>query len=66
MKGFIYPASSIRDRVFDREKYRCREICEGFFSALTNWFRDGIPCFLRKTTIARVLIRVACYALRIF
>jgi hypothetical protein len=46
-------------------KYRRRGVCEGFFGALTNWFGDSIPSFLRETAIARVLIRVACYALRI-
>ncbi len=55
----------IRDRVFDREKYRRRGICEGFFGALTNWFGDRIPCFLRETTITRILLRVLCYTLRI-
>jgi hypothetical protein len=61
-KGY---GARIRDRIFDREKYRRRGICEAFFGALTSWFSDRIPCFLRETAIARVLIRVACYALRI-
>jgi len=33
-------------------------------SALTNWFGDRIPCFC-ETAATRLLVRVACYALRI-
>ena len=55
----------IRDRIFDKDKYRRRGICEGFFGALTNWFGDEIPCSLIETAVTRLLVRVACYALRI-
>ena len=53
-----------RIRIFDKEKYS-RGICEGFFGVLTNWFGDRIPCSLVETAVTRLLIRVACYALRI-
>jgi hypothetical protein len=39
-KGY---GARIRDRIFDRQKYRRRGVCEGFFGALTNWFGDSIP-----------------------
>ncbi len=57
--------SKIRDRIFNREIYKHRSVCEGFFGALTNWFGDRIPCFLEETTMARILLRVLAYALRI-
>jgi len=61
-KGY---GARIRDRIFNREKYRRRGICEGSFGALTNWFGDKIPCSLVETAVTRLLVRVACYALRI-
>ena len=61
-KGY---GARIRDEIFDKKKYKRRGICEGFFGALTNWFGDKIPCSLVETAVTRLLIRVACYALRI-
>ncbi len=61
-KGY---GAKIRDEIFDKDLYKRRGICEGFFGALTNWFSDRIPCFLVETAITRLLIRIACYALRI-
>jgi len=61
-KGY---GAKIRDRIFDKEKYRRKGICEGFFGALTNWFGDRIPSSLVETAVIRLLVRVACYALRI-
>jgi hypothetical protein len=55
----------IRDEIYDEEKYRERSICEGFFGALTNWFGGNVPCFLYKTTLTRICIRIVAYALRI-
>jgi len=55
----------IRDRIFDKDKYMRRGICEGFFGAITNWFGDEIPCSLMETAVTRLLVRVACYTLRI-
>ena len=57
--------SRIRDRLFNEEIYDDRAICEGFCGALTNWFGNRVPCFLRTTTITRVALRVISYALRI-
>ena len=54
-----------RIRIFDKEKYKRRGICEEFFGALTNWFGDRFPRSLIETAVTRLLIRVACYALRI-
>jgi len=50
--------------IFDKDKYRRRGIYEGLL-ALNNWFGDRIPCSLVETAVTRLLIRVACYALRI-
>jgi len=61
-KGY---GARIRDEIFDKDKYRRRGICEGFFGALTNWFGDKIPCSLVETTVTRLLVRVACYTLKI-
>ena len=61
-KGY---GAKIRDEIFDKDKYRRRGICEGFFGALNNWFGDKIPCSLVETAVTRLLVRVACYALRI-
>jgi len=50
--------------IFDKDKYRRRGI-HGSFGALTNWFADRTPCFLIETAVTRLLVRIACYALRI-
>jgi hypothetical protein len=55
----------IRDEIYDDEIYKDRSICEGFFGALTNWFSGRVPCFLYKTTLTRICIRIIAYALRI-
>ena len=55
----------MQDKSYDGEKYKKRSICEGFFGALTNWFEEGVPCFLDNTTITRVGLRIAAYILRI-
>ncbi|MBW9222224.1 hypothetical protein KKP97_04155, partial [Methanothermococcus sp. SCGC AD-155-C09] len=41
----------IRDKIFDKNEYKKRGICEGFFGAITNWFGDRIPCFLMEPYI---------------
>ena len=61
----VKPRKNRGIRIFDKEKYKRREICEEFFGALTNWFENRIPCSLVKTAVTRLLVRVACYALRI-
>jgi hypothetical protein len=61
-KGF---GARIRNEIYDEEEYKERAICEGFFGALTNWFGDEVPCFLSKTTITRIGLRIIAYALRI-
>ena len=61
-KGY---GAKIRDMISDKKKYKRRGICEGFFGALTNWFGDKINCSLVETAVTRLLVRVACYALRI-
>lgn len=55
----------VRDEIYDEGKYKERSICEGFFGALTNWFGGRVPCFLYKTTLTRICIRIIAYALRI-
>ncbi|WP_156882100.1 hypothetical protein [Thermococcus sp. PK] len=31
----------------------------------TTWFGSRIPCFLKKTTVTRILLGVMCYGLKI-
>ncbi|WP_042697817.1 hypothetical protein [Thermococcus sp. PK] len=57
--------SKKRDRVFSEEEYRHRNPHEGFWGAFTTWFGSRIPCFLKKTTVTRILLGVMCYGLKI-
>jgi hypothetical protein len=52
-KGY---GARIRDRIFDRMKYRRRGVCEGFFGALTNRFGDSIPSFREKLQLQGFLL----------
>ena len=61
-KGF---GARIRDKSYDGETYKKRSVCEGFFGALTNWFGEGVPCFLDNTTITGIGLRIVAYVLRI-
>ena len=57
--------SKKRDEVFSEERYKHRNPHEGFRDALTTWFGDRVPCFLRETTATRILLGVMCYSLKI-
>ena len=54
----------IRDKSYDGEMYQKRSVCEDFFGALTNWFGEGVSCFLDDTTMTRIGLRIVAYALR--
>ncbi|WP_456321626.1 hypothetical protein [Palaeococcus sp. (in: euryarchaeotes)] len=54
-----------RDEVFSVEEYKHRNPHEGFWGAFTTWFGDRMLCFLRETTVTRILLGVMCYALKI-
>jgi len=54
-----------RDRIFDKEVYKRRSICESFFEALTNRLKDKLNTFLESTTITRIFVRIIIYSLTI-
>jgi hypothetical protein len=54
-----------RDKIFDKNVYKKRSICEGFFGGITNRFGDRLNTFLESTTITRIFVRIIVYALTI-
>jgi len=52
-------------KCFPRRSISTGILMRGSGGAFITWFGDRMPCFLRETTVTRVLLGVMCYALKI-
>ena len=55
--------AKIRDKIFNKDEYNKRWICEGFFGALINKYSDKLNTSLLSTSITRIAVCVCVYAL---
>ena len=52
-------------KYFPRRSISTGILMRGFWGAFTTWFGCRVCCFLKGTTVTRILLGVMCYALKI-